>query len=106
MNRFSLLDLSTIEATQAGKPLLLHAVGGNKRFHELGAGCLMLPDIEPHTVAAGLRDMFSLPAQRRRALARASRGCYETYLTPGHFWERHSRLYDEASASMRRSGAA
>src|SRR5260370_3439269 len=44
VNRFTLFDLSTIEAAQAARPLLLHAVGGNRTFERLGAGCIMLDD--------------------------------------------------------------
>jgi len=93
VNRFSLFDLSTIEAVEAGTPLLLHAVGGNKTFERLGAGCVMIADLEPDTVARGLRAMFALPAGEREALGRASRACYERHLTLAHFWQGHSDLY-------------
>ena len=92
-NRFSLFDLSTIEAVEAGKPLLMHAVGGNKTFRQLGAGCVMIDDLAPDTVASGLRTMFTLPAGDRDALGRASRACYERHLTLAHFWRGHSDLY-------------
>ncbi|MFI5366838.1 MAG: glycosyltransferase family 4 protein [Candidatus Binatia bacterium] len=106
VNRFSLFDLSMIEAAEAGKPLLLHAVGGNLTFHNLGAGCVMLPNLEPPTVAAGLTQMFSLSPQRRQALGRASRACYEAHLTPAHLCERHQQLYDEADSRTRQVGRA
>ena len=93
VNRFSLFDLSTIEAVEAGKPLLMHAVGGNKTFKALGAGCVMIDDLAPGTVARGLRAMFTLPAGDREALGRASRACYEHHLTLAHFWRGHSDLY-------------
>jgi len=93
VNRFSLFDLSTIEAVEAGKPLLMHEVGGNKTFRRLGAGCVMIDDLEPDTVARGLRAMFALPAGEREALGLASRACYERHLTLAHFWRGHSDLY-------------
>ncbi|HEY0782011.1 MAG TPA: hypothetical protein VGE98_06135, partial [Thermoanaerobaculia bacterium] len=98
VNRFSLFDLSTIEATEAGAPLLLHATGGNNTFRDLGAGCQMIGDLAPATVAAGLAEMFVLPTEGRSALAAASRTCYETHLTPAHLWRRHLDLYDVAAA--------
>lgn len=94
VNRFSLFDLSTIEATEAGRPLLLHATGGNRTFQDLGAGCVMIPDLAPETVARGLTAMLSLPPERRDELGRASRACYEEHLTPAHLWRRHLDLYD------------
>ena len=97
VNRFNLFDLSTIEAAEAGKPLLLHGVGGNRAFERLGAGCVMLPNIEPETIADGLRRMASLDAESLRGLAARSRACWEQQLTPRHMWERHLALYDEAA---------
>ena len=97
VNRFSLFDLSTIEATEAGKPLLLHAVGGNRAFERLGAGCVMLRDLEPATIAAGLTQVASLEPSTLVALGRQSRECWERQLTPRHMWDRHLALYDAAS---------
>jgi len=98
VNRFSLFDLSTIEGTEAGKPLLLHAVGGNRAFERLGAGCVMLRDLEPATIAAGLTYMAALEESTLLALGRISRECWERQLTPRHMWERHLALYDMAGA--------
>lgn len=94
VNRFSLFDLSTIEAVEAGKPLLLHAVGGNRAFERLGAGCVSLRDLEPATIAGGLTEMASLDQSALLALGRRSRECWERQLTPRHMWERHLALYD------------
>jgi len=94
VNRFSLFDLSTIEAVEAGRPLLLHATGGNRTFQALGAGCIMLPDLAPPTIARGLGEMLALSPEMRGALGRKSRVCYEEHLTPEHFWRRHLDLYD------------
>jgi len=97
VNRFSLFDLSTIEATEAGKPLLLHSVGGNRAFERLGAGCVMLRDIEPSTIAAGLTQMAAIDAAALAALSRQSRQCWERQLTPRHMWERHLDFYDSVA---------
>jgi glycosyltransferase involved in cell wall biosynthesis len=97
VNRFSLFDLSTIEAAEAGKPLLLHAVGGNRAFERLGAGCMMLRDLELTTIATGLTRMASLEDATLVALGRQSRECWERQLTPRHMWERHLALYDAAA---------
>jgi glycosyltransferase involved in cell wall biosynthesis len=99
VNRFSLFDLSTIEATEAGKPLLLHAVGGNRAFERLGAGCMMLRDLQPTTIADGLTRMASLEEPMLLALGRQSRECWERQLTPRHMWERHLALYDAAESA-------
>ena len=96
VNRFNLFDLSTIEATEAGKPLLLHAVGGNRAFERLGAGCVMLQDLQPHTIAAGLTQMTTFETHVFRALGERSRSCWERQLTPQHMWQRHLALYDDA----------
>lgn len=96
VNRFSLFDLSTIEAAEAGCAMLLHATGGNRRFHQLGAGCLMVSDLNRASVAAGLTELFEMPAARRRALGEASRACYEQHLTLGHLWANHVALYGQA----------
>jgi glycosyltransferase involved in cell wall biosynthesis len=98
VNRFSLLDLSTIEALEAGRPLLLHATGGNRTFRDLGAGCAMLDDLAPATVARGLAEMFALPQERLRQMALASRACYDARLTPERLWRRHLDLYDRSSS--------
>jgi glycosyltransferase involved in cell wall biosynthesis len=100
VNRFSLLDLSLIEAVEAGKPLLLHNVGGNKTFCGLGAGCVVLADLEPRTVVSGLRRMFSVSTEQLQDLGRASRDCYQAYLMPAHLWSRHLRLYDELCGDL------
>lgn len=96
VNRFSLFDLSTIEALEAGRPLLLHATGGNLTFRDLGAGAVMLDDLEPITVAGGLTDLFAVPEDFLADLAASSRACYEAHLTPARFWERHLDYYDRA----------
>lgn len=92
VNRFSLFDLSTIEALEAGKPLLLHDVGGNKTFKALGAGAEMVADLEPATIAAGLSRMFAASAVTLGALATRSRDCYLTHLTRRHLWSRHAAI--------------
>ena len=97
VNRFTLFDLSTIEAAQAGRPLLLHAVGGNRAFERLGAGCVMLGDLAPRTIADRLAEIASLDRTTLDALGQKSRTCWERQLTPRHMWERHLALYDEMS---------
>ena len=97
VNRFTLFDLSTIEALQAGRPLLLHAVGGNRAFERLGAGAVMIPDLQPRTIADGLLHMGSLDRSRLEVLGSQSRTCWESQLTPGDMWRRHLALYDELS---------
>jgi len=99
VNRLSLFDLSLIEAAQAGKPMLLHAVGGNRTFQMLQAGCAMLQDLEPATVAAGLTAMFTTPAPELDELGRASRACWEHGLTPAAMWRRHLALYGELAGA-------
>ncbi|MBS1790801.1 MAG: glycosyltransferase [Acidobacteria bacterium] len=96
VNRFSLFDLSTIEALEAAKPLLLHATGGNKTFRDLGAGCVILFDLTPEMIAAGLETMFTMPPAELAAMSERSRRCYAEHLTPAHLWERHQRLYTVA----------
>jgi glycosyltransferase involved in cell wall biosynthesis len=96
VNRFTLFDLSTIEAAEAGKPLLLHAAGGNRAFERLGAGCVMLPDLQPATIADGLARMASADAATLAELGRKSRACWEQHLTPHAMWQRHLALYDRA----------
>lgn len=103
VNHFCLFDLSTIEAAQAGRALLLHATGGNRTMRRLGAGCVLLDDLEPATLAAGLAHMWSLPAAEREGLEAASRRCYEELLSPQRFWEHHLAAYD---AAARRRGVA
>ena len=98
VNRFSLFDLSTIEAVEAGRPLLLHDTGGNRTFRALGAGCVMIADLDPATVGDGLRGMFGLSAEERQALGDQSRRCYDHHLTLEHFWRRHAALYAHAGA--------
>jgi len=96
VNRFTLFDLSTIEAAEAGLPMLLHAVGGNLRFMSLGVGAVVVPELDPRAVADALITMFMLPDDDRRALGIASRQCYERHLTPAHLWQRHEALYNAA----------
>jgi glycosyltransferase involved in cell wall biosynthesis len=103
VNRFNLFDLSTVEAAEAGRPMLLHATGGNLRFQQLGLGCVMIADLEPATVAAGLRDLCTMTATRRAELGAASRRCYEQHLTPEHLWRGHAALYDRAAAALSRA---
>jgi glycosyltransferase involved in cell wall biosynthesis len=93
VNRFSLFDLSTIEALEAGKALLLHATGGNLTFQSLGAGTQMLANLEIPVVAEGLARMFEMPKGERRDRELMSRQCYDAYLTRGHLWRAHQSLY-------------
>jgi glycosyltransferase involved in cell wall biosynthesis len=97
VNRFSLFDLSTIEALDAGKPLLLSPVGGNLTFRDLGVGCRMLDGLAPAQIAAGLAAMFQLDAAGLARLGEASRTCYQRHLTPAAMWRRHLELYDRAA---------
>src|SRR5262249_46412269 len=98
VNRFSLFDLSTIEAAEAGLPMLLNATGGNVRFHALGAGCVMIDRLDRSTVAGGLEEMCTMSSDRRRALGEASRRCYDEHLTLAHFWNGHAAAYGEKRA--------
>ena len=101
VNRFSLFDLSTIEAAQARRPLLMHRIGGNRRFAELGAGCVLIDDLAPATIAAGLAEMFTMTPDRLAALGEASGSCYERHLRPADMWARHAALYDAAAVERR-----
>ena len=62
---------------QACKPLLLRAVGGNRTFERLGAGCVMIPDLEPRTVAASLEKAAALDRVTLDSLGRKSRACWK-----------------------------
>jgi glycosyltransferase involved in cell wall biosynthesis len=100
VNRFSLFDLSIIEALEAGLPLLLTAVGGNCTFRDLGAGCLMFDDLTPEAVARGIARGFRMSDRERLALAGRSRACYDSHLTLRHLRDRHVAAYDAALAAM------
>jgi hypothetical protein len=97
VNRFSLFDLSTIEAAETGRPMLLHATGGNITFQRLGAGTVMLENLNTTTIARGLEECFTMRADQRVDLGRASRRCYEEHLTLQHLWRGHAALYDGAA---------
>jgi glycosyltransferase involved in cell wall biosynthesis len=99
-NRFSLFDLSNIEAAAAGKTLLLHAVGGNKALARLGAGCHLFEPLTPETLANELADMFATSRESLSALGARSRECYERHLTANAMWHRHLELYDKAEARV------
>ena len=103
VNRFSLFDLSTIEACEAGRPLLLSATGGNLTFRDLGAGCVMLPSTSPAAVADGLASSWAMSSATRADLVARSRACYERHLTLAHLRQRHLDLYSAASAASPRS---
>ncbi|MDP1569812.1 MAG: glycosyltransferase family 4 protein [Vicinamibacterales bacterium] len=103
VNRFSLFDLSTIEALEAGRPLLMHETGGNRRFAALGAGAVMLPSLDPGAIARGLAEMFAMTPEVRGRLGAASRACYADHLSLAHLRNRHVALYDGAGAA---AGAA
>ncbi|PYR68729.1 MAG: hypothetical protein DMF88_08295 [Acidobacteria bacterium] len=105
VNRFNLFDLSIIEASEAGLPLLLHATGGNRTFETLGAGCVMIDSIEPAAIARGIEAMFAMRPDGRRALGRRSRACYDAHLTVEHHATRHLSLYDEASITCMTSNS-
>jgi glycosyltransferase involved in cell wall biosynthesis len=93
-NRFSLFDLSLIEAVEAGKPLLLHATGGNRVFANLGAGCRTVETLEPAAIAEAMAGLFANAATLQQLAAR-SRSCWERTLTPRHLRDRHVALYDD-----------
>ncbi len=97
VNRFSLFDLSTIEALEAGRPLLLHAIGGNRTFAALGAGCVPITSLSPENVAEGVSAMFMMSAAERERLSTRSRDAYARDLTLEHFARRHLALYSEAA---------
>jgi glycosyltransferase involved in cell wall biosynthesis len=99
-NRFSLFDLSNIEAAAAGKPLLLHAVGGNKALARLGAGCRLFEPLSPETLATALTEMFSMSREALEALGARSRECYSRHLTAKAMWLRHLELYDKAESRV------
>lgn len=98
VNRFSLFDLSTIEALAAGRPVLLHESGGNRAFAALGAGSRMFPDLAPGTIAQALESWFALPAAELAALGEASARAWAEHLTPERWWQRHAELYARTAA--------
>lgn len=98
VNRFSLFDLSTIEAAAAGRPMLLHSTGGNLAFERLGVGAVMIDQLSAARVARGLEECFTMSDARRAALGSASRRAYERHLTLEHLWRGHTALYDRAAA--------
>jgi glycosyltransferase involved in cell wall biosynthesis len=100
VNRFSLLDLSLIEATEAAKPLLLYPTGGNLAFARFGAGCVLIDELSSDAIGRGLADMFSQSAANLARLGRGSRTCYEQHFTRQHLRDRHIALYDEVSMSV------
>ena len=100
VNRFSLLDLSLIEAIEASKPLLLHQTGGNVAFARLGVGCVLIDELSAEAIGRGLETMFSQSPASREQLGRDSRTCYERHFTPRHLRDRHIALYDEVSLSV------
>jgi hypothetical protein len=59
---------------------------------------VMLPDLEPATIAAGLTRMASLEESMLVALGGQSHECWQRQLMPRHMWERHLALYDTANA--------
>jgi glycosyltransferase involved in cell wall biosynthesis len=97
LNRFSLFDLSVIEALEASRPVLLHNSGGNRSFVSLGAGCVTVADLEPKTVAAGLDRFFTMTGEELAQLGQQSRACYESHLRPGYMAARHLALYEDAA---------
>jgi glycosyltransferase involved in cell wall biosynthesis len=99
VNRFSLFDLSSIEAAEAGKPLLLHATGGNRTLRDLGCGAHMMDDLSPVTIARAFEAMFAMSRARLADLGAASRAAYERHLTPERCWARHLMEYDRASCA-------
>lgn len=105
VNRFSLFDLSVIEALEAGKPMLLHDTGGNRAFRSLGAGCVSIPSLDAAAIAAGLERLFSLLPSELDDLARRSRDCYARHLALDHFAKRHLDLYDVAARNGPPCGA-
>ena len=92
VNRFSLFDLSTIEAAEAGRPMLLHSTGGNRRFAQLGVGCVLVDDVDAGVIARGLSDLFTMSVSERGRLGSASRACYEAHLRPSLLLARHRAL--------------
>jgi glycosyltransferase involved in cell wall biosynthesis len=106
VNRFSLFDLSLIEATEAGRPLLLHDTGGNRTFRALGAGVVPIADLSPATIARGLERIFGMARAELDALGARSRACYDEHLKPAQFAARHVALYDKVSGVKRRRATA
>ena len=107
-NQFSLFDLSNIEGAGAGKPFLLHAVGGNETLRDLGAGCETFAELTPTSVASALTTMFTKSRDELERLGRSSRECYQLHLTAERMWRRHLELYDRAAnryAGVEASGA-
>ncbi len=99
-NRFSLFDLSNIEAAAAGKLLLLHAVGGNRALSRLGAGCHLFEPLTPEALAEALVEVFSMSRDALAAQGIKSRECYERHLTAKAMWLRHLELYDKAESRI------
>jgi glycosyltransferase involved in cell wall biosynthesis len=103
VNRFSLFDLSTIEAIEAGRALMLHATGGNKTFARLGAGAVMLKNLDPSSIAGGLTACFQMSAGQRAELERASRACYDAHTTLRHLRDRHVALCAPSISVLRQA---
>ena len=97
VNRFSLFDLSIVEALEASRPVVLHNSGGNRAFVSMDAGCITLADLEPKTVAAGLERGFTMTSGELAQLGQKSRACYEANLRPAYLAARHLALYEDAS---------
>jgi glycosyltransferase involved in cell wall biosynthesis len=99
-NRFSLFDLSNIEAAAAGKLLVLHAVGGNLALARLGAGCRLFHSPSARALAEALGETFATRREELAMLGVRSRACYEQHLTGRSMWLRHVELYDRAESRV------
>jgi len=106
VNRLNLFCLSLIEAAQAGKSMLLHAVAGNRTLQKFEAFCVMLVDLELATIAAGLGPCSECWPRCSRSLGGASRACWEIQFTPAAIWGRHLRLYDTLTEPSSACGPA
>jgi hypothetical protein len=56
-----------------------------------------IADLHRDTIAAGVSSLFVMDAAERNRLGRASRACYEQFLTPKRMWDAHCALYDRAA---------
>jgi glycosyltransferase involved in cell wall biosynthesis len=106
VNRFSLFDLSLIEAAEAGRTLLLHDTGGNRTFRLLGAGVVPIADLAPASVADGLSHVLGMSQNELDQCGARSRRCYDEHLKPAQFGARHLALYDKVAGVKRRRATA
>jgi glycosyltransferase involved in cell wall biosynthesis len=96
------LPMVLLEAAAVGLPVVATQVGGNDEVVRPGVNGFLVPARDASALARAMRELVSLPPERRRQLAEQGRAHVQEHYALGGVLDRWETIYRELGALTRR----